>query len=149
MRHRDTQDLVGGLALTALGLFAAYYANEHYEIGNLRRMGPGFFPVSLGLTLAVLGILVALPAWFREGPVIQASWKTLGFVTLSLVVFSLTLKTLGLIFATSLAVLLSSIPDRGIQWKNRLLLCVGVSVLTYLIFIMGLGMLLPVWPWSP
>jgi hypothetical protein len=29
------------------------------------------------------------------------------------------------------------------------LLCVGVSVVTYLIFILGLGMLLPVWPWSP
>jgi hypothetical protein len=149
MRHRDTQDLVGGLALTALGLFAAYYAHEHYEIGNLRRMGPGFFPVSLGLTLAVLGILVALPAWFRQGPVIQPAWKTLGLVTLSLVVFSLTLKTLGLIVATSLSVLLSSIPDRGIQWKNRWLLCIGVSVVTYLIFIMGLGMLLPLWPWSP
>jgi hypothetical protein len=149
MRHRDTQDLVGGLALTALGLFAAYYAHEHYEIGNLRRMGPGFFPVSLGLTLAVLGVLVALPAWFRQGPVIQPAWKTLGLVTLSLVVFSLTLKTLGLIVATSLSVLLSSIPDRGIQWKNRWLLCIGVSVVTYLIFIMGLGMLLPLWPWSP
>ena len=69
MRHRDTRDLVGGLALTVIGLFAAYYAHEHYEIGNLRRMGPGFFPVSLGLTLAVLGVLVALPAWFRQGPV--------------------------------------------------------------------------------
>ena len=149
MRHRDTQDLVGGLALTALGLFAAYYAHEHYEIGNLRRMGPGFFPVSLGLTLAVLGVLVALPAWFRQGPVIQPAWKTLGLVTLSLVVFSLTLKTLGLIVASSLSVLLSSIPDRGIQWKNRWLLCIGVSVVTYLIFIMGLGMLLPLWPWSP
>jgi hypothetical protein len=149
MQHRDTQDLVGGLALTALGLFAAYYAHEHYEIGNLRRMGPGFFPVSLGLTLAVLGILVALPAWFREGPVIQASWKTLGLVTLSLVVFSFALKTLGLILATALAVLLSSMADRGIGWKNRFLLCFGVAAVCYLIFIMGLGMLLPIWPWSP
>jgi hypothetical protein len=149
MRHRDTQDLVGGLALTALGLFAAYYAHEHYEIGNLRRMGPGFFPVSLGLTLAVLGVLVAVPAWFRQGPAIKPAWKTLGLVTLSLVVFSFTLKTLGLIFATALAVLLSSMADQGIGWKNRVLLCFGVAAVCYLIFIMGLGMLLPIWPWSP
>jgi hypothetical protein len=149
MRHRDTQDLVGGLALMALGLFAAYYAHEHYEIGNLRRMGPGFFPVSLGLTLAVLGVLVALPAWFRQGTAIQPAWKTLGLVTLSLVVFSFTLKTLGLIAATALAVLLSSMADRSVAWKTRGLLCVGVAAVTYLIFIMGLGMHLPVWPWSP
>ncbi|CAN1521277.1 Protein of unknown function DUF1468 [Burkholderiaceae bacterium] len=149
MRHRDTQDLVGGLALTALGLFAAYYANEHYEIGNLRRMGPGFFPVSLGLTLAVLGILVALPAWFRQGPAIQPAWKTLGLVTLSLLVFSFTLKSLGLMAATALAVMLSSLADRSITWKTRGLLCAGVAAVTYLIFIVGLGMHLPVWPWSP
>lgn len=148
MRHRDTRDLVGGLALTVIGLFAAYYAHEHYEIGNLRRMGPGFFPVSLGLTLAVLGVLVALPAWFRQGPAIQPAWKALSLVTLSLIVFSFALKSLGLIVATSLAVWLSSMPDRTIQWKNRALLCAGVSAVTYLIFIMGLGMLLPVWPWS-
>jgi hypothetical protein len=148
MRHRDTQDLVGGLALTALGLFAAYYANEHYEIGELRRMGPGFFPVTLGLTLAVLGILVALPACFRQGPKVQPAWKTLALVMLSLVVFSLTLKSLGVVFATMLAVLLSSMADRGITWKNRAFLCVGVAVTTYVIFILGLSMILPVWPWS-
>lgn len=148
MRHRDTQDLVGGLALTALGLFAAYYANEHYEIGDLRRMGPGFFPVSLGLTLAVLGLLVALPAWFRQGPIIRPAWKTLGLVLLSLVVFSFTLKTLGVVLATMLAVFISSLADQGIRWKTRLMLSVGVAVVTYIIFIMGLSMVLPVWPWS-
>jgi hypothetical protein len=148
MRHRDTQDLVGGLALMALGLFAAYYAHDNYELGDLRRMGPGFFPVSLGLALAVLGLLVALPAWFREGPKVQPAWKTLGLVMLSLVVFSFTLKTLGVVFATVLAVLLSSMADKTIAWKNRLFLCVGVAATTYVIFIMGLSMILPVWPWS-
>jgi len=148
MRHRDTQDLVGGVALTALGLFAAYYANQNYEIGTIARMGPGFFPVSLGLTLAVLGVLVALPALFREGPRIQPAWKTLALVMLSLVLFSLTLKTLGVIFATMLAVVLSSMADRSISWKNRGILCVGVAATTYVIFILGLNMVLPVWPWS-
>ena len=148
MQHRDTQDLVGGLALAALGLFAAYYAHDHYEIGNLRRMGPGFFPVSLGLTLAVLGLLVAIPAWFRQGPAIRPAWNTLFLVTLSLVVFSFSLKTLGVMVATALAVLLSSMADRQFGWKARLLLCIGVAAVTYLIFILGLNMVLPLWPWS-
>ena len=148
MRHRDTKDLVGGLALTVFVLFAAYYANEHYDIGDLRRMGPGFFPVSLGLTLAVLGLLVALPAWFRQGPEIRPAWPTLGLVILSLVVFSFSLKTLGIVFASMLAVFISSLPDRGIGWRTRLILSLGVAVVTYLIFIVGLSMVLPVWPWS-
>lgn len=148
MRHRNTQDLVGGLALMALGLFAAFYAQEHYEIGTLRRMGPGFFPVSLGLILATLGFFVALPAWFSQGLEIKPAWKTLGLVIVSLLVFAFTLKTLGVVLSTMLAVLLSSMADTHIRWKNRLLLCVGVAAVTYLIFIMGLSMILPVWPWS-
>jgi hypothetical protein len=102
----------------------------------------------LGLILAVLGVLVALPAWFRQGPVIRPAWATLGLVMLSLVIFSFTLKTWGVVFATMVAVFISSMADRGIGWKSRLLLCVGVAVTTYVIFIMGLSMVLPVWPWS-
>jgi hypothetical protein len=89
-----------------------------------------------------------LPAWFRQGPVIRPAWATLGLVMLSLVIFSFTLKTLGVVFATMVAVFISSMADRGIGWKSRLLLCVGVAVTTYVIFIMGLSMVLPVWPWS-
>jgi hypothetical protein len=67
---------------------------------------------------------------------------------LSLVLFSFTLKTWGVVFATMAAVFISSMADRGIGWRARLLLSVGVAALTYVIFIMGLSMVLPVWPWS-
>ena len=66
MRQKDSIDIIGGLLLTATGLFAVIYA-QTYTFGTLSRMGPGYFPVVLGAVLAVLGLLVAIPAWFRVG----------------------------------------------------------------------------------
>lgn len=149
MSQRDTRDVIGGLGLTALGLFAAWYAHAHYELGDLQRMGPGYFPIALGLILAVLGLLVAIPAWFRHGEPIVVNWKTLGLVTLAIVVFALLLKSVGIVFATMVSVLVSSVADSHTSWRARVLVAVGVAAVTWLVFILGLSMVIPVWPWSP
>ncbi|TNF58319.1 MAG: tripartite tricarboxylate transporter TctB family protein [Burkholderiales bacterium] len=147
MSHKDTHDIVGGLALTALGAFAAFYG-QRYEFGELNRMGPGYFPVALGVIVAILGLFIAVPAFFRRGEAIHVEWRTAALVLGSIVVFALTLKVIGLILSTVLAVLISSLADRETRWKGRLVTAVGVAAITYLVFSMGLGMVLPVWPWS-
>lgn len=148
MKQKDMQDVLGGLSLTALGVFAAVFA-QRYEFGDLNRMGAGFFPVVLGILLAVLGLMIAVPAFFRAGPAIQVRWKSFGLVMASIVAFALTLKILGLILATALAVILASMADEDTRWKGRLMIAAGVALLTYLVFGLGLGMVLPIWPWSP
>lgn len=147
MKSKDMQDLVGGVAVTALGLFAAIYA-QRYEFGDLNRMGPGYFPVALGVVLTVLGLLIAIPAFLRNGEKIHVEWKTFLLVLSSIVVFALTLKVVGLILATVLAVIVSSLADHETRWKGRIILAIGVAAITYLVFGFGLGMVLPAWPWS-
>ncbi|MEZ5644239.1 MAG: tripartite tricarboxylate transporter TctB family protein [Burkholderiaceae bacterium] len=147
MSHRDTHDIIGGLVLTALGAFAAIYA-QRYEFGELHRMGPGYFPVALGVVVAVLGLFIAVPAFMRRGEPIHVEWKTMVLVVASIVVFALTLKLLGLILATMVSVVISSLADKETRWKGRLLIAVGVAVITYLIFSLGLSMVLPIFPWS-
>lgn len=147
MKSKDTQDIVGGLALVAIGLFASLYAQQ-YEFGDLNRMGPGYFPVVLGMILAVLGALIAIPAFMRRGEPVHVEYKTFALVMASLIAFALTLKVLGLVLATALAVIISSLADRDITWKARIILAVCVAGLTWLVFIFGLSMTLPTWPWS-
>jgi hypothetical protein len=62
--------------------------------------------------------------------------------------FALTLKVLGLILATALAVMISSLADNETRWKGRILLAIGVAAITYLVFGFALGMVLPAWPWN-
>lgn len=147
MKNKDLQDVAGGLAVAALGAFAAIFA-QRYEFGDLNRMGPGFFPVVLGILLTVLGILIAVPAFFRSGAPIQVHWKPFVLVMASLVVFAMTLKVLGLIVATMLAVVIASLADNDTRWKGRILTALGVALITYLVFGLGLSMVLPMWPWS-
>jgi len=149
VKHRDLQDLIGGVLLVALGVFVALYSLQNYDLGTAARMGPGYFPHYLGWILAGLGVLIALPAWFRrtaEKP--QVQWKNLLVVTAALVLFAFTLRPLGLALATFLASFVASLADEDITWRGRLYVSAGVAVVTVGIFVGGLSMVLPVWPWS-
>ena len=148
MKDKDFRDIIGGLGLAAIGLFAVVYG-QRYEFGDLNRMGPGYFPVVLGLMLGGLGALIALPAFFRRGDSITVAWKTFGLVMASILVFSFTLKLLGLVLASALAVLVASFADNVPGWTWRLLTAAGIALITWVVFKLGLGMVLPTWPWSP
>ena len=151
MLNKDLQDLIGGIAMLAIGSFAAIYAYQNLEIGELARMGPGFFPIVLGSALAVLGLLIALPAFFRRasGP-LEIDFKSLFFVTLSLLMFAFLLRPLGILITSVLMVLVSTLPLSlaTVGWKTRILTGLGVAAVTWVVFILGLGMNLPTWPWS-
>lgn len=143
---RDIHDLVGGLLMTATGLFFALYGQQ-YEFGTAARMGPGYFPVALGWVLAVLGLLVAVPAWWRRGSAITLQWNNLFWCVLSLLVFAFTLRPLGVVVASFVAALISLVPS-SMRLRTRLTVCAVVALLTTLIFPIALQMILPIWPWS-
>lgn len=62
MERIDTRDLIVGSALAALGIFATWYASDHYPIGRVARMCPGFAPLALGCILTGSGATIALLA---------------------------------------------------------------------------------------
>jgi len=149
MLQKDYRDIVGGLLMMGIGLFVAFFAYENYDPGTLNRMGPGFFPIGLGCLLAVFGFFIALPAFFRTGTAVHFELRTLVLVTASILIFAALMKTMGIMVATFLAVMTSSLADREISWKNRVLVALGVSTIVWVVFIYGLRMVLPTWPWSP
>lgn len=146
MKNRDFRDLVGGLALVVIGVFAAAHAQQ-YDLGQLQRMGPGYFPTVLGILLALLGIFVAIPALFRQGTSIKIEWKSLLWVMVSILVFAVCLNSLGLVITAILTVIASSMAS-DLKWRGRLILSACIAAITYLIFGFGLGMIIPTWPWS-
>lgn len=146
--QKDYRDLVGGLLMAGIGAFAAWYSSQHYDFGDLRSMGPGFFPTVLGILLAVLGVLVALPALLRHGERMTFSLRTLICVIGALILFATLLKTAGVVLTTVATVLVASLADRSMRWRTRVIAAVAIAALTWLVFIVGLSMVLPTWPWS-
>ena len=144
--RRDWADICGGLTLAAIGAAAAGWALVHYDLGSLRQMGPGAFPVSLGLILTGVGLIVALPGLRRTGDAMSfEAWPAVA-VLASILVFGLGLRPLGLVVASFAGVLVASLPAPQSGWKWRLCLAGVVTLLTVLVFRAGLQMSLPLWP---
>lgn len=146
MKTRDLHDLTGGALMVATGVFFALYG-QRYSFGETARMGPGYFPVVLGWVLAGLGTIVVLQAWWRQGTPIVVQWRNLIWSIASLLVFAIGLQTLGVVTASFAAALLALVPS-AMALRTRLIICAVVTVLTVLIFVVGLQMMLPLWPWG-
>lgn len=144
--HRDPYDLAWGGLLALTGLAVAGYAWASYDMGSLRRMGPGVFPVTLGLLLTVLGGLIAIPTMARPGQRQPFAWPETIAVVAALLAFGLLLERLGVLLTTAATVLIASsvAPRPGLGW--RLALTLAVTALVWLVFVRGLNMSLPVWP---
>lgn len=144
--NRDWTDILSGAVLALLGLAVALYAGARLDFGTLRNMGPGFFPVTLGGFLAFLGICIALPALLRGGAPMAIRWWDAGAVVGAILIFGLGVSRLGLVPACFVSVLIASLPSPHAGWRWRLVLACAVTVLVWLVFILGLRMGLPVWP---
>src|SRR5690606_15795292 len=57
MRLRNQQDFWAGVMFTLIGVLFAFFSTS-YEVGTAARMGPGYFPLVLGILLAVLGLII-------------------------------------------------------------------------------------------
>jgi putative tricarboxylic transport membrane protein len=150
------RDVLAGLLFMAVALVGLWLSRD-YQIGTALRMGTGYVPRLLCWTLLGLGALVLLQgAWTKEiapaasasnrSEVNQSGWRPVVFVTASLVVFGLTIERLGLVIAILLLIAVGAIAARGLRPLETLSAAVVLTVLSWAIFILGLGLAIPVWP---
>ena len=146
MKQIELRDLIGGLALCAIGLFVALYAGSHYEVGRAARMGPGFFPVMLGWLLVGLGLLIVLLSFRRRVQALTPPpfrLRPLLAVLAAVAVFSLLIGRLGLVPATVALTFVAALGERQFKLRRTALLAVFLALLVWLTFTLGLGMQLP------
>ena len=144
---RHPRDFWAGILFIAFGLAAVIIARD-YAMGTAGRMGPGYFPRALGTIMIVLGLILALRALKLDGAKIEFhSFKPLGIVLGSVVVFAMAAPKLGLIVATILLIVLSSTASHEFRWKEAVISSLALSVFTLGAFVWGLKLQLPTWPW--
>lgn len=149
MKIKSQKDFWSGLMFIAVGVGFAWGA-LNYSFGNSARPGPGYFPFGLGVLMAVLGAVILFGALTVEtddgGPIGKWAWRPLIIVVLSLVGFGLLLPRLGLVITLPLLVFAVSTAGDEFHWKDALLNATVLTVGSYLVFIKGLSLTLPVWP---
>jgi len=134
--------------MVVVGLWFMTYAMGNYSVGDLRRMGPGFFPAVLGGLIAVFGVLVALPAFFRGGEGFRFELRPFIMVCVAIGVFAVVLERLGMVAAIFALVFAAAWAKRGMKPFEVLLLAIGLSFAAVAIFIWGLGIPIQAFRWN-
>ena len=65
MKIKSQKDFFSGLMFMGVGVAFAWGATN-YNVGTGARMGPGYFPLVLGILLAVIGTVIAFKATVIE-----------------------------------------------------------------------------------
>jgi hypothetical protein len=146
MRKHDHTELLGGLLLVAIGLGFAFYA-ARYNFGTMTRMGPGFFPTVLGYMLASVGVLVGLAGLNRPGGLPVMHWRAFFTILIAVSAFALTLRPFGMVPATFVLVGLAALAQHEVRLVPTLVLAASLSVIAVLVFVKGLGVLVPIFSW--
>ena len=149
MKIKSQKDFWSGLMFIVVGVTFAVGA-LNYSFGSSARPGPAYFPFGLGILLAILGGMVLFKALTIEveggEPIGRIAWKPLLIIVSAVVVFGVTLPRLGLAVALPLLIILSSLAGDEFHWKDVLINCVVLTLGSWAIFILGLKLIIPVWP---
>lgn len=158
MAIKSQQNLVAGLMFTLTGAAFALGARE-YDMGTAGRMGPGYFPLVLGIILAVLGTLTTIQSFGsqpQEGQEIgKIAWRPLTFVIGANLIFGLLLgglpsigiPAMGLMVAIVGLTFVSMLAGTEFTFKSATVLSAILAVSSYFVFVKMLGLTFQVWPW--
>jgi hypothetical protein len=163
--RRLTREHAGGALMVAIGAGVALAARG-YEIGTLRAMGSGFFPLVLGVLLVAVGLAVLLtsplkPAQARgagpapgdaraAAPALATrpdarAWVCILGGVLSFVALG---RHGGLVPASFVSVFVAAMGDRGNTARDAALLAAAMTIFGVLVFHAGLHVLLPLFAWE-
>jgi hypothetical protein len=156
---RNRKDVAAGLLFATIGLGTAIVASE-YPLGTMRSIGPGYFPIMIGILLALLGAGVTYQGISFSRAVDPAGEHTaasaeeddgiavrpLIMITLAVIAFGITVRPFGLGVATVALVTLASLAGREFRLLRVVLLSAGLIALSWVTFIYLLGLPMTLWP---
>jgi putative Ca2+/H+ antiporter (TMEM165/GDT1 family) len=134
------RDFYAGGLMTLFGA-AVTLDSMTYTLGTLTHMGPGMFPLMLGVTLTFVGVLILGTALFTplsDNENIlprQREWRGWGCILAGPILFIILGEYFGLVPATFACVFVSALGDRTATLKGSAYLAAGITFFGVLLFI--------------
>ena len=157
MNIKSQKDFFSGLMFMGVGVAFAWGATT-YSVGTGARMGPGYFPLMLGVLMAILGAAITFKALVVEteggGKIGKWAWKPLTFIILANLSFgvllaglpSIKLPAMGMIVGIYALTFIASMAEAGWKVKNTFILATVLAIGSYIAFVVILKLQFPVWP---
>lgn len=157
MKIKSQKDFFAGLMFMSIGVAFAWGATT-YNVGNGARMGPGYFPLMLGILLAFIGILITFKSTTvetQDGDKIgKWAWRPLFYILAANFAFGILLgglptmgvPAMGLIVGIYALTFISSLAGQEFHAKSVFVLATVLAVGSYVAFVWALKLQFPVWP---
>lgn len=149
MKIKSERDFWSGLMFLITGVCFAVGATN-YSLGESARPGPGYFPLGLGVLLAILGAIILFKSLVIEtedgDPIGSIAWKPLAIVVASIVVFGLLLPRLGMIVTIPILIFMVSLAGQEFKLKDVIINAIVLTIASWALFDYGLDLTIPVWP---
>ena len=157
MKIKSQKDFFAGLMFLVVGGGFAWGATT-YSVGTGARMGPGYFPLLLGIILAVIGAVIMFKATVVEteggDPIGKWAWKQIVFIIGANLLFGILLAGLpsfgipamGLIIAIYGLTFVASLAGSSFNFKEVFILATVLAAGSYVAFVWALALQFPVWP---
>jgi hypothetical protein len=157
MNIKSQKNFFTGLLYAVVGGAFAIGATN-YKIGTGDRMGPGYFPLLLGVLLGIIGLYIMFKALVVEtahgDKIGKWGWKPLFYIIAGNLLFGMLLSGLpnlgipgmGLIVAIYGVTIVVSKAGGEFSLKEALIVATILSAGSYAVFAWLLNLQLPVWP---
>ncbi len=154
---KSEKDFYSGLMFAIVGLAFAIGATN-YNIGTGARMGPGYFPLLLGVLLTILGCVVMFQGVVSKSEtgdkLGKVAWKPLSFIIGANVIFGILLgglpgiglPSMGLIAAIYGLTIVASLAGEVFKIKEVLVVATVLAIISYGAFVKLLNLQFQVWP---
>jgi Tripartite tricarboxylate transporter TctB family len=150
LKIQSEKDFWSGLMFIVVGAAFAWGAAANYSFGSSARPGPAYFPFGLGVLLAILGAFIlfqSIVVKTESGNKIgKWAFKPMLWISLSVAVFGWMLPHLGMIIALPILVIVAAKAGDEFHWGEALANAAILTLGSWLIFVLGLKLTIPMWP---
>jgi len=150
LKIKSERDFWSGLMFLVVGIVFAVGA-RNYPLGVSARPGPGYFPLLLSIIMAILGAIVMFKALTIEteggDKIGSIAWKPLVIIVAGIAVFGTAITPLGMVVTIPILIFITSLAGDEFGWKGVLANSIVLTFGSWVIFIWGLKLTIPLWPW--
>jgi hypothetical protein len=133
------QRMLPGVVIALVGI-AMLYIGQDYQVGSMRRIGPGFFPLVIACLLIGVGIFIIIEDLLRPSDKDAINLRSILVVSAAIIAWSLTIDRFGFAISTFLLIFISSLAEKRPRYLHSLFLSIGLASVGYLIFVTGFGL---------
>ena len=147
LKISNQEDFWSGVMFIAFGALAIFIAQD-YPYGSAARMGPGYFPTWIGITLVILGAVISASGFKSVGEGVgKFAYKPMILLSLAFVIFGWAIDHIGFVPALFIMIVLSALSGQDFRLKEVLLMSVVLIIGSWALFIKGLDLPFPLFWW--